>query len=196
VQVDNLVTRMLVVNNIAKDCRHQYVIQAAAELQRLRLQPERGYCARLRADARVPEAKGGDWIFSPSVNKLASRDSRADFTMHGNYPYCNLVEGKRGLHVHQRPLALLERPEEHDFRNQIKGQPRRTTTGRRAWGTGLTASRTPKLHRQRVPQQLHHLIEAHQGPRAPLDSFIAANVLGGSGLGANEEGAKLPPLST
>lgn len=197
VQVDNLVTRMLVVNNIAKDCRHQYVIQGGG--------PNYNVCAyNLSVDTvrdyvlthNVPEARSGDWIFNPPVNKLGvSGTLESDFTMHGNYPYCNLVEGNVGYMFISDRSHFWNGPKNMTFRNQIRGQPRPYNYWQEGVGYWIDGeSDSQNCIGNVFLNNCTVSLRPHQGPRAPLDSFIAANVLGGKvAWGAMKEGATLPP---
>ncbi len=197
VQVDNLVTRMLVTNNIAKDCRHQYVIQGGG--------PNYNICAyNLSVDTvrdhvlthDVSEAKNGDWIFSPSVNKLGVEGTlEADFTMHGNYPYCNLVEGNVGYMFISDRSHFWNGPKNMTFRNEIKGQPRPYNYWQEGVGYWIDGeSDSQNCIGNVFVNNCTISLKPHQGPRGPLDTFIAANVFGGKvDWGALTVGAKLPP---
>jgi len=182
VWIDQLDTRVLVVNNILREKHPPLVVQVGCNLvvyaYNFHVDRLADYCHET-ADENCRDL---DWIRDEELNGIARGwHGLADVVFHGNFPHHHLIEGNVFYNAILDYHHFEQGPGNTVYRNRILGSPHELTWWMNGYGYWIDGPH----HGQNLVGNVFlndsfYTMDLHNGPSPPEDVFIAANELSGA----------------
>ncbi len=194
--VDQLSTRVVIVNNILREKQPALIVQVGGNYvvyaYNFHVDRLADYCHET-GDERCRDL---DWIRDEEVNGIARGwHGLSDVVFHGNFPHHYLVEGNVFYNAVVDYHHFENGPGNTLFRNRILGNPDNLTWWMNGYGIWIDG---PHDGQNLVGNLLLNdsviTFRLHNGPREAEDVFVAANTLSGEvEWGDLPAGTELPP---
>ena len=194
--VDQLVTRVVIVNNILREKHPPLMAQVGGNFvvyaYNFHVDRLADYCH----ETADPNCRDLDWIRDETLNGIARGwHGLADVVFHGNFPHHYLIEGNVFYNAILDYHHYENGPGITIFRNRILGSPHNLTWWMNGYGIWIDG---PHHGQNLVGNVMLNdsiiTFDLHNGPSPAEDVFVAANELSGAiEWGDLAEGTELPP---